>query len=179
MLASKLIPVRRVKIKDVFLLLFGEGDRAESDLGALRAAGLTALDMQMLIHRSSLSPFPFLSSSLCFPFQLTLINKIVLYTHLWASTFSNPLASLPTTSISVLLQPFRCAMSNWKLLWDEIKSSSLEKGEWNKLGFQRAAEGYFEAVREVADGFEKRGGGIGGIKSDCEKGMHLRKILSF
>jgi hypothetical protein len=69
-------------------------------------------------------------------------------------------------------------MSNWKLLWDEIKSSSLEKGEWNKLGFQRTAEGYFEAVKEVVESFERRGG-LEGIESDCEKGMHLRKILSF
>jgi len=72
-------------------------------------------------------------------------------------------------------------MSAWKLLWDEIKFTSLEKGEWNKLGFQRTAEGYFEAVKEVAEGFEKRGamGGLGGIKGDCEKGLHLRHILSF
>jgi hypothetical protein len=72
-------------------------------------------------------------------------------------------------------------MMNWKLLWDEIKSSSLEIGEWNKLGFQRTAEGYFDAVKEVADVFERRGGaGLGGvIKGDCEKGWHLRQILSF
>jgi hypothetical protein len=74
-------------------------------------------------------------------------------------------------------------MSNWKLLWDEIKSMSLEKGEWDKLGFQRTAEGYFEAVKEVADVFERRGGvgevGAGGIKGDCEKGWHLKRILSF
>jgi hypothetical protein len=57
MLASNLTPVRRIKIKDAFLLLFGEGERAEGDLGALRAAGLTALDMQMLIHCSFFSPF--------------------------------------------------------------------------------------------------------------------------
>jgi hypothetical protein len=73
-------------------------------------------------------------------------------------------------------------MSNWKLLWDEIKSESLDKGEWNKLGFQRTAEGYFETVKEVAEAFEKRGGGMGGgwgIKGDCEKGLHLKRVLSF
>jgi hypothetical protein len=73
-------------------------------------------------------------------------------------------------------------MSNWKLLWDEIKNESLDKGEWNKLGFQRTAEGYFETVKEVAEAFEKRVGGIGGgegIKGDCEKGLHLKRVLSF
>jgi hypothetical protein len=72
-------------------------------------------------------------------------------------------------------------MHNWKLIWDEIKYSSLEK-EWNKLGFQRTAETYFDAVREVAEVFEKKGGyhgGIGAVPSDCEKGNHLKRILSF
>lgn len=71
-------------------------------------------------------------------------------------------------------------MHNWKLLWDEIKSVSLENEEWDKLGFQRTAEGYFEAVKEVAEGFEKSGGGVGAgarVKGDCEKGLHLRQIL--
>jgi hypothetical protein len=171
MLASKMNPVRRMKIKDAFLLLFSERASEERNLGLLRSARLTALDMQMLIHRS------FILIYQLFPTLNANATK-VLYTHLWASTFSNPLAHLPSTSRQLLLQPFKTAMSNWKLLWDEIKSSSLEKGEWNKLGFQRTAEGYFEAVKEVAESFERRGG-VEGIKSDCEKGMHLRKILSF
>lgn len=153
MLASKMTPVGRMKIKNAFLLLFSERASEQRNLDILRSARLKALDMQMLIH--------------------------FLYTHLWASTFSNPLAHLPSTSPQLLLQPFKTAMSNWKLLWDEIKSSSLERGEWNRLGFQRTAEGYFEAVKEVAESFERRGGGVDGIQSDCEKGVHLRKILSF
>jgi hypothetical protein len=71
-------------------------------------------------------------------------------------------------------------MRNWKVLWDEIKSSSPEN-EWNKLGFQRTAETYFDAVREVAEVFEKKGGSgvVGVVPSDCEKGSHLKRILSF
>ncbi|KAE9377306.1 hypothetical protein N431DRAFT_369075 [Stipitochalara longipes BDJ] len=155
MIASKIAPVPRMKIKDAFLLLFSPPETQEQDLDILRQGQLNALDMQMLIH--------------------------FLYTHLWAATFSNPLASLPSTSIPDLLLPFKAAMFAWKLLWDEIKTISLEKGEWNKLGFQRTAEGYFEAVKEVAEGFEKRSaaGAGGGIKGDCEKGLHLRHILSF
>lgn len=172
MLASKMTPVGRMKIKNAFLLLFSERVSEQRNLDILRSARLRALDMQMLIHCSfyPLQVFYFLLNA----------NAIkVLYTHLWASTFSNPLAHLPSTSPQLLLQPFKTAMSNWKLLWDEIKSSSLERGEWNRLGFQRTAEGYFEAVKEVAESFERRGGGVDGIQSDCEKGVHLRKILSF
>jgi hypothetical protein len=72
-------------------------------------------------------------------------------------------------------------MRNWKSLWDEIKANSPET-EWNKLGYQRTAETYFDAVREVAKVFEKKGGsagGIGPVPSDCEKGSHLKRILSF
>ncbi|KAH8774235.1 hypothetical protein BGZ57DRAFT_386785 [Hyaloscypha finlandica] len=152
-LASKLVPLRRMKIKDAFLLLFSPPETVERDLEILRSDKLNALDMQMLIH--------------------------FLYTHLWAATFCNPIASLPSTSIPHLLTPFKSAMSNWKLLWDEIKSESLDKGEWNKLGFQRTAEGYFETVKEVAEAFEKRVGGGGAIKGDCEKGWHLKQVLSF
>jgi hypothetical protein len=71
------------------------------------------------------------------------------------------------------------------MIWDEIKSSSPEN-ECNKLGFQRTAETYFDAVREVVEIFEKKGGyrganggGIGSVSSDCEKGSHLKRILSF
>jgi hypothetical protein len=175
MLTSKLAPVPRMKIKDAFLLLFSPPETRERDLEILRQGQLNALDMQMLIHCTSPTQLPI---------SLSITNTPkVLYTHLWAATFSNPLASLPSTSIPSLLAPFKAAMSAWKYLWDEIKSVSLERGEWNKLGFQRTAEGYFEAVKEVAEGFEKRGaGGSGpgrGIKGDCEKGLHLRHILSF
>ena len=52
MLASKMTPVRRMKFKDAFLLLFSERASEERNLDILRSAQLTALDMQMLIHRS-------------------------------------------------------------------------------------------------------------------------------
>lgn len=56
MLASKLTPVRRMKIKDAFLLLFSPPETAERDLEILRNGQLNALDMQMLIHCMSLLP---------------------------------------------------------------------------------------------------------------------------
>ena len=59
MLASSLKPIQRMKMKDAFLLLFSPPERSEEDLNILRSGQLTALDMQMLIHRSSLLPPPF------------------------------------------------------------------------------------------------------------------------
>lgn len=154
MLASNLKPTSRMKLKEAFLLLFEASDQ---NVEMLRSGRLTALDMQMLIH--------------------------LLYTHLWLSTFSSPLASLPSFAPAIL-QPFKTALQTWKALWDEIKASSPER-EWNELGFQRTAETYFDAVREVAEVFEKisAGGGkwdkvMSGLKGDCEKGTHLKRILS-
>lgn len=102
----------------------------------------------------------------------------VIYTHAWASTFSNPLVLLPFTNIHALVQPFKIAMHNWKVLWDEIKSAAGEK-EWNKLGFQRTAETYYDAVQAILQVFEKRQGRFPPIPSDCEKGGHLKRLLSF
>lgn len=64
LLASNLqiTPTTKLKIKDAFLLLFSPPETAEENLRVLRAAALTALDMQMLIH-CSLSPPPFSSIS--------------------------------------------------------------------------------------------------------------------
>ena len=56
MLASKLAPVSRMKIKDAFLLLFSPPETRERDLEILRQGQLNALDMQMLIHCTSSLP---------------------------------------------------------------------------------------------------------------------------
>jgi hypothetical protein len=69
-------------------------------------------------------------------------------------------------------------MRNWKVIWDEIKSSAIET-EWNKLGFQRTAEAYFDAVTSILGVFEKREGRFPPIPSDCEKGSHLKRLLSY
>ncbi|KUJ20601.1 uncharacterized protein LY89DRAFT_578525 [Mollisia scopiformis] len=152
MVAKSIQPKRSMKIKDAFLNLFTPPMSMEQDLSSLRQRALTALDMQMLIH--------------------------FLYTHVWTSTFSNPMACLPSTDIHHLTAPFKTALHNWKLIWDEIKSSSLET-EWNKLGFQRTAEAYFDAVNSILAVFEKREGKFPPIPSDCEKGSHLKRVLSF
>ncbi|CZS90558.1 related to transcription factor Pig1p [Rhynchosporium graminicola] len=149
MVANSAIPRLGMKIKDAFLILFSQED---DDLGVLRRGNLTALDLQMLIH--------------------------FLYTHVWASTFSNPLAALPITNIQALTAPFYLAMRNWMVLWEEIKANAGEE-EWNKLGFQRTAESYYDAVRSILDVFERREGQFPPIPSDCEKGSHLKRLLSF
>jgi hypothetical protein len=144
--------IRKPKIKDAFLVLFSPPDKVDEGLGFLRSNNLTALDMQMLIH--------------------------FIYTHVWASTFSNPLTQLPFTNISALVQPFKAAMHNWKIVWDEIKDSA-DEDEWKKLGFQRTAETYYDAVLAILQVFEKRQGRFPPIPSDCEKGSHLKRLLSF
>ncbi|KAK2626116.1 hypothetical protein QTJ16_004378 [Diplocarpon rosae] len=122
------------------------------DFAVLRGGNVTALDMQMLIH--------------------------FLYTHVWSATFSNPLASLPGSHIPALTAPFRLAMRNWRTIWDEIKSAAPAE-EWSKLGFQRTAESYYDAVESILSVFERRHGRFPPIPSDCEKGSHLRRLLSF
>lgn len=53
-IAHSVFPVRKMKIKDAFLVLFSPREKAEEGLAFLRSGNLTALDMQMLIHcRSS------------------------------------------------------------------------------------------------------------------------------
>jgi len=152
MVAQKVQPKRSMKIKDAFRILFTSSASAEQDLRVLREGALSALDMQMLIH--------------------------FLYTHVWSSTFSNPMSSLPGTNIQLLIAPFKTAMHNWKVIWDEIKSSAPET-EWNKLGFQRTAESYLNAVTSILGVFEKREGRFPPIPSDCEKGSHLKRLLSY
>jgi hypothetical protein len=50
LMAHSLFPVRKMKIKDAFLVLFSPPEKAEEGLTFLRRGKLTALDMQMLIH---------------------------------------------------------------------------------------------------------------------------------
>ena len=69
-------------------------------------------------------------------------------------------------------------MRNWKIIWDEIRSSAPES-EWNKLGFQRMAETYYDAVKAIVVVFEKNQGIFPPIPSDCEKGKHLKRLLSY
>ncbi|TAQ83093.1 hypothetical protein B7494_g8583 [Chlorociboria aeruginascens] len=148
---SRFLP-RKIKIKEAFLLLFSSPETAGQDLRPFRTGNLTALDMQMLIH--------------------------LLYTHVWTHTFSNPLVSLlPSTSIPALLQPFKTALQNWKFIWDDIKNRAPES-EWQKLGFQRTAETYYAAVQHLIGVFEKRQGRFPLLPSDCEKGLHLKRLLS-
>ena len=70
------------------------------------------------------------------------------------------------------------AMHSWKTVWDEIKAAAGEN-EWNKLGFQRTAETYYDAVLAILQVFEKKQGRFPPIPSDCEKGSHLKRLLSF
>jgi hypothetical protein len=167
MISRSLFPQRKMKVKEGFLNLFSQPESAEENLTALRAGKLTALDMQMLIHcKCSWTALRYTTD----------IPK-VLYTHVWTQTFSNPLISLPGTSIPALIAPFKTALWNWKIIWDEIKASKLES-EWNKLGFQTTSETYYDAVNAIVGVFEKRNGKFPPFPSDCEKGSHLKRLLS-
>lgn len=53
--AHSLFPIRKMKIKDAFLVLFSPPEKAEEALAFLNKRNLTALDMQMLIHRETRS----------------------------------------------------------------------------------------------------------------------------
>ncbi|RDW71876.1 hypothetical protein BP5796_07910 [Coleophoma crateriformis] len=152
MLADGRFPTPKPKIKDAFVMLFSTGENWEEDLRPLRSGILNAMDMQMLMH----------------------IN----YTYFWTHTFASPFSTLPHTSIPTLLAPFKKGMQNWKHLWNEIKFS-MPLEDWNALGFQRTAEIYYDAVKAIIQIFERREGNFPYIPSDCEKGSHLRLLLSF
>ncbi|KAJ5047458.1 uncharacterized protein L3040_003285 [Drepanopeziza brunnea f. sp. 'multigermtubi'] len=143
------IPRYGIKLKDAFLVLFSP-EGAESELNALR--NLKFGDAQMLMH--------------------------FLYFHIWSSTFNNPLASLPRTNIPALTAPYHLALRNWRTLWNEIKGA-VDEEEWSKLGFQRTAESYYYAVKSILSVFEKNKGRFPPIPSNCEKGSHLKRLLSF
>jgi len=183
LLSIQRFPVPRIKIKSAFVLLFGPTDSIDTER-ALQSAALTVLDLQMLIH--SKQPFPFgphfarlVPLPLPIKYLIPPLFSIVLYTHIWAQTFSNPLAPLPATSISSILLPFKTALENWKRVWDNVKSNSGPESEWMKIGFHRQAERYFDAVVSVVRVWERREGRFPNIKGDCEKGEHLRRLLSF
>ncbi|QSZ35309.1 hypothetical protein DSL72_008178 [Monilinia vaccinii-corymbosi] len=145
-------PVSKIKIKDAFLLLFSRMETAEEDLMPLRNGNITAMDMQIIIH--------------------------MFYVHMWASTFGNPLTQVPTTSISSLVAPFKLALRNWKLVWDEIRSMT-DRKVWDALGFERTAETYYNAAQSLLRIFESREGKFPPIPSNCEKGVHLTRLLNF
>jgi hypothetical protein len=84
---------------------------------------------------------------------------------------------LSTTSIPSLVAPFKLALRNWRAVWDEIKGAANEE-VWRKLGFQKTAEAYFDAVEALLRIFERRNGSFPPIPSDCEKGGHLKRLLS-
>jgi len=178
LLATQRFPIPKMKIKDAFMILFTPPEKAAERLKVLRDGNLTALDMQMLIHCSSSVPPP--------P-SLTLTPTTVLYTHVWNALFLSPLIHLPSPSpdpnepnpiIQTLLTPFRHALRNWRTVWDGIQSST-PSTEWEKLGFQRTATTYFDAVSSIIEVWERRGGKFPPLESDCEKGLHLKRLLSF
>ena len=171
LIATRLFPARKMKIEEAFLILFLPPEASKEELKVLRDGRLTALDMQLLIHCMPCASSIFINQ------HANIYYTPVLYTHLWTHTFGNPLISLPTTNMHALLLPFKTALWNWKTIWNEIKASS-PHAEWEKLGFQRSAQSYCDTVGALLNVLERTGGKIDGIKGDCERGNHLRTLLS-
>lgn len=70
------------------------------------------------------------------------------------------------------------AIQNWKIVWDEVRGAASVE-EWQKLGFQRTADVYWQLSKAVLMAFER---GIGRdmlpVASDCDEvGLHLRRLL--
>lgn len=109
-----------------------------------------------------------------------LIQNVDLYPYIWRQTFSNPILIHSSIPIAQQLSPLKTALQNWKSIWDEVKAST-PLAEWNEMGFQRAAESYWNLTKAVLLTFEKRDGDLKGllpIESDCEEsGSHLKKLL--
>ncbi|KAH8819775.1 hypothetical protein F5884DRAFT_849078 [Xylogone sp. PMI_703] len=198
LLRLQLFPQTKPRVREAFQQLFlmpesgknsassstngnGNGQQGVGS-GSLAKGSLNSLDMQILVH--------------------------FLYTHVWRSTFQNPvLCTCPALLAPALLKPLNIAIQNWKLYWDDLKST-LPSLEWNKLGFERSAESYWNLTRAVFCAFEKgmgvvaNGGVVGAnggapvadgaagptttgmvgngflpIEGDCELGTHLKKLL--
>jgi hypothetical protein len=75
-------------------------------------------------------------------------------------------------------RPFQLAARNWKTIWDAIRSAA-PVSEWEKLGFPRSAEAYYEAVVAILDLWDRKGGVFPGLRwrGDGEKGEHLRTLF--
>ncbi|KAG9241572.1 hypothetical protein BJ878DRAFT_536451 [Calycina marina] len=152
LIIAQRFPSRKMKIKDAFMSLFTSAQSADYNLRVLKEGHLTALDLQMLIH--------------------------FLYTHIWGSLYNNPLLHLPQQSLSTVVSPFKIAMLNWKTIWDDTRSRFPES-EWNKLGFQRTAETCYDTVMMLVNVWERKGGRFPPMPSDCAKGDHLKRLLSY
>lgn len=88
---------------------------------------------------------------------------LVLYSHVWRLTFQNPiLYTFSPLLTPTFLKPLNVAIQNWKLYWDDLKST-LQSQQWNKLGFERSAESYWNLTRAVFCAFEK---GMGVVASN-------------
>lgn len=65
-------------------------------------------------------------------------------------------------------------------MWDSLRARCLDS-EWEKLGYQRTAETYYNAVKSVAEVFEleapRTNGRFWAIPGDCQKGSHLKRLL--
>lgn len=103
-----------------------------------------------------------------------------MYAYICRQTFSNPIINPPSIPLSQQLGPLKTALKNWKSIWDDVRDST-PIVEWNEMGFQRAAESYWNLTKAVLYAFEKRGGDLKGLlpmESDCEEsGAHLKKLL--
>ena len=116
----------------------------------------------------------------------------VLYSFVWRQLFSNPLLRLPPTSLpspSVILDPLKLAIRNWKAIWDEIRAS-LSPKDLPEMGFESSADSYWTVTRLLVYRFEKKDGEADvastiarvleflPLQGDCKnQGSHLRKIL--
>lgn len=128
-----------------------------------------------------------------------LIRSLALYTHAWNQTFSNPLCRTSPSKLSVtstILEPLKLAVSNWKVIWDDIIAST-SAGERRSMGFETSADSYWTVIKLLISRLDSKENridwdsgssddsrGNSGIldclplETDCDsQGAHLRKIL--
>jgi len=161
MVVRSLFPRQKTKILDAFQRLFMTPSGTSGRFDPVEKNSLNSWDLLLLVH--------------------------LLYSFVWRQLFSNPLLRLSSTSLSpssVVLDPLKVAIRNWKAIWDEIRAS-ISPEELPHMGFESSADSYWTLTRLLVHCFESKGAASGGraldfmpLESDCRnQGSHLKKIL--
>ena len=166
------VPQHKIKLNDAFRQLFEDfrnDTRHLTDLVTI----LHSYDMLILVH--------------------------LLYTFVWQQLYSNPLHRVSASTVApspTMLEPLKCAIRNWKLIWDGVRASATPESV-SQMGFETSADSYWTLVRLLVYAFERKPSrdtdrkgdqhectpsirqiALLPIESNCDdSGSHLRAIL--